>query len=384
MAADPHRERDLAFAADRCRGLNRSQPWLLMEHSTSAVNWQGRNRAKGPGELIRNSLAHVARGSDGAMFFQWRQSASGAEQFHSGMVPHAGADTEVFRSVVELGGILRSLGEVAGSLVEPAQVAMVVSDVSGWAWSSGQKPVNGVPLGPVARQLHDALLARGILADVVPPSASLESYRLVIVPALYLVDDDTVARITAAAEAGATVLVTRLSGIVDADNRVRLGGYPGAFRELLGVRVQEFVPLQEGETVTLGDGSVAVDWTESLEVTTAEAHVPYAGSWLTGRAAITRRAIGAGSAWYWSAGIDDVDSLLGEVLADAGVTATVPVVAGVEAVRRTGDETSWLFLLNHSEEPTAITALGFDLISGAEVVGEIVLAGGGVAVIRER
>ena len=65
-------------------------PWLLLEHSTSGVNWQPRNPAKAPGQMARNSLAHVARGSDGAMFFQWRQSRRGAEKFHSAMLPHGG------------------------------------------------------------------------------------------------------------------------------------------------------------------------------------------------------------------------------------------------------------------------------------------------------
>src|SRR5215208_2067648 len=61
---------DLALSGDLTRGLAGGEPWLLMEHSTSAVNWQARNLAKRPGEMRRNSLAHVARGSDGAMFFQ--------------------------------------------------------------------------------------------------------------------------------------------------------------------------------------------------------------------------------------------------------------------------------------------------------------------------
>ena len=41
------------------------------------MNWQPRNLAKGPGELRRNSLAHVARGADALMFFQWRASRFG-------------------------------------------------------------------------------------------------------------------------------------------------------------------------------------------------------------------------------------------------------------------------------------------------------------------
>lgn len=35
--------------------------------STSAVNRQSRNLAKAPGQLIRDSLSHVARGSEGAL-----------------------------------------------------------------------------------------------------------------------------------------------------------------------------------------------------------------------------------------------------------------------------------------------------------------------------
>jgi len=50
---DPANEIDLAFAADLARSLGGGRPWLLMEHSTSAVNWQPRNVAKSPGRLRR-------------------------------------------------------------------------------------------------------------------------------------------------------------------------------------------------------------------------------------------------------------------------------------------------------------------------------------------
>ena len=67
--------------------------WLLMESATSAVNWQPVNVAKRPGELLVDSLRHVARGADGVGFFQWRASRAGGEKFHSALVPHAGPDS---------------------------------------------------------------------------------------------------------------------------------------------------------------------------------------------------------------------------------------------------------------------------------------------------
>ncbi len=78
-----------------------------------------------------------------------------------------------------------------------------------------------------------------------------------MVPTLYLVSDAAAASVAAAAARGATVVVTYWSGIVDEDDHIRLGGYPGAFRDLLGVRVEEFLPLRQGESVSLDDGTRA-------------------------------------------------------------------------------------------------------------------------------
>ena len=99
----PQDRDELSFSANLTGGIAGGRPWFLMEHSTSAVNWQPVNVAKRPGELARDSLLHVAHGADAVCFFQWRQSAAGAEKYHSAMVPHAGADSEVFRAVADLG-----------------------------------------------------------------------------------------------------------------------------------------------------------------------------------------------------------------------------------------------------------------------------------------
>lgn len=60
------------------------------------------------------------------------------------------------------------------------------------------------------------------------------------------------------------------SGLVDAAGQVRLGGYPGALRDLLGIRVEEFFPLDDGETVPLSSGAPGRTWTELMTVSRAE------------------------------------------------------------------------------------------------------------------
>jgi beta-galactosidase len=386
IVADELPEEELAFGADRVRGLYPSRPWLLMEHSTGAVNWQPRNRAKAPGEMMRNSLGHVARGADGALFFQWRASTAGAEQFHSAMVPHAGTRARIWREVVQLGAAMRALAPVRGSLVQRPDVAILYDDEAGWAWASGQKPHHALPYPHAARQWHRALWEAGVVADIVPPTAALDGYRLVIVPALYLSDAATAQRLAAAAEAGATVVVTYLSGIVDRTGRVIGGGYPGAFRELLGVVSEEFFVLLDGERVDLDNGWSASTWTEALHADRADVVARYAAGALAGWPAITRRGVGEGSAWYVSARLepDGARALADLVAAEAGVRPVVPGAGGgLEAVRRSGEHGDFLFLINHTGAERSVASRGRELLTGAAVDGRIAVPPGAVRVVHE-
>ena len=397
-AHDPDRHVELAFSADLTRGIAGGAPWILMEHSTSAVNWQPRNRPKAPGEMLRNSLSHVARGADSVMFFQWRQSKAGAEKFHSAMYPHAGRDTDVWRNTVELGDALKKLAPVRGSRVR-SRAALVFDYEAWWASELDSHPTHALRYTEQAMAYYRALWRRGVSVDVVHPSHDLSGYDLVVVPTLYLVSDEDAANIAAAAGRGATVLVTYFSGIVDVNDQIRLGGYPGAFRELLGVTTEEFYTLQEDETVGLtGSGPLAGTftadlWTEKTHLAGAEAVAVYDDGALAGLPAITRRVVAggegadgrAGSAWYAAARLDDAGTaaLVDALLADAEVHAEAEVPAGVEVVRRHGDDASFLFVINHTDAPAVVKVTGTDLLSGLAVSGELTVAAGGVAVVQE-
>ncbi len=388
ISAEDGSHRELAFSADLTRGTAGGKPWLLMEHSTSAVNWQPRNRAKLPGEMIRNSLAHVARGADAVLFFQWRASRAGAEKFHSGLLPHAGTDTRQWREVVELSQLLDAVEEVAGSVQRNA-AAILFDYEAWWACELDSHPSIDVRYRDRAEDLHRALTSQGVGVDIVHPSADLSAYRLVVVPTLYLVTDATVAAVTAAADGGATVVVTYFSGIVDEHDHIRLGGYPGGFRELLGVRTSEFLPLLEGQRVEvegLGGTTVGADtWTEDLALAGAEAVASYVDGPAAGLPAVTRRQVGAGAAWYVATRLDAVgtDRLVERLVAETGVEQHPGATPLVEVTRRVRDEASWLFVINHGDVEAEVPAHGVDLVGGRVVAGDLRVPAGGVAVVRE-
>lgn len=371
---------ELAFSAAITSGFARHRPWYLMEHSTSAVNWQPINRPKRPGELIRDSLTHVAHGADAVCYFQWRQSVAGAEKFHSAMVPHGGEDTRVFRDVVKLGGILQDLGDVVGSDRARADVAIVFDWESWRASELDSHPTEKLRYRREAFDWWTALTNAGIRVDVVPADTPLDGYRLAIAPVLYSAPTALRESLERYVEGGGHLVTTYFSGIVDENDHIWLGGYPGAFRDLLGVRVEEFRPLWEGEQVALSNGTTGTLWSEPVDVTApdVEVLVRYEGEEELD-AAVTRRPVGSGSAAYVSTrlGVEGIGALLPTLLDGAGVASELPeaIRGSVELVVREGANGRFEFLINRTDDEV-------DLGEGDYLCGSAILPARGVAVRR--
>jgi len=376
-------EADLSLSGDLMRSLA-GGPWWLMEHSPSAVNWQPFNLAKAPGQLVRNSLTHVARGADAVGFFQWRASRAGAEKYHSAMLPHAGRDTKIWREVVSLGADLASISEVAGSKVD-ARVAILHSWDSWWAAELNAHPTMAVDVAGHIRAWHSALWDMNVTTDVVAPDSQLGDYDLVIAPNLYLLTDSQASNVAAFVQGGGTAVVTYFSGIVDSDDHVRLGGYPGMLRELLGVVVEEFFPLAPGETVRLSDSRSGSIWSELGRAAGAEVIAEFAEGPVAGCPAISRNTFGSGSAFYLATHLsgEDLASFARSVVAHAGVQPVAETPMGVEAVRRISPEASYLFLLNHTGQSADVDVEGLELLSGKRVEGKLTIQPGAVGVVRE-
>ncbi|MET9115819.1 beta-galactosidase [Streptomyces longwoodensis] len=387
FSTDPEPYVDLALSGDLVRSLAGGGPWLLMEHSTGAVNWQPVNRAKNPGELRRNALAHVARGADGIAYFQWRAARAGAEQWHSAMLPHAGTDSRIWQDVVRLGTDLAALAEVKGSR-SPADVAVVWDWDARWAVELPSQPSAEVRFLDRVRSWYEPLWRAGVAVDFVRPDADLSAYRLVLAPSLYLVDDAGAANLTAHAARGGTLAVGFHSGMVDASCHVRPGGYPGAFREALGVRTDELFPLLPGETRALTGGGTATLWSERVRLAGARAVTAYADGPLAGVPAVTRHAHGEGTAWYVATHPDA--ATLGELLrgmcAEAGVRPVLDgVPEGVEAVRRRGEDADYLFLIDHGGDGARVRVpeKATELLTATPLPDGLVEIGAGeVAVVR--
>ena len=378
-----------AMTCDLTRSVGGGRPWVLMEQAPNAVNWRSVNVPKAPGQYRALSLQAVARGGDAVLSFQWRASATGAEKFHSGMLPHTGTESRVWREVVRLGTDLGRLAPVAGSPVR-GSAALLLDWESWWALELDSHP-SRLRLIELLREFYRPLFEAGVNADFVHPEGDLSGYRLLLVPALYLVSDAGAENVRRYAAAGGTVAISFFSGIVDPQDRIRLGGYPAPWCDLLGLRVEEFGPLPEGTRIGLDGpgaagtaGAVGRLWQDRIELRGADPLLRYTEGHLAGQAAVTSHSYGHGEAVYLGT-LPDRATLRGVVeraCERAGVEFRTDLPPGVEAVRR-GDH---LFLISHLDRPVELDLGGksLDLLTSAIVGPAVVLGPRGVLVLTTR
>ncbi|WP_172191435.1 beta-galactosidase [Actinomyces faecalis] len=376
---------ELAFSASLTSSIAGHRPWWLMEHSTSAVNWREVNPPKRPGELARDALTHLGHGADAICFFQWRASRVGAEKYHAALLPHAGADSRLFREVEALGASLKGLAELSGSDSVRARAGIVIDYESWWSLTQEFLPHTHLDYRGQLLEWYRALLDLGVRVDVVSSRDELGDYDLLVAPLLHLVPQALRERLEQAVEGGTHLVTTYFSGTADENDHVLLGGYPGALRELLGVQVEELSPLPDDEQVRISGGAsdaVGRTWCEVVDVTDESVAVlrryEEAPGIPGGTPAVTRRQVGAGSATYVSTRLQDeaLGALVRELAESVGLGAELPEAVQGEAIAslRRGKDADYWTLTNRGRKALGdsrdvAASLGGRLLAGPDALG---------------
>ncbi|MFY9713287.1 MAG: beta-galactosidase [Microbacterium sp.] len=392
--ADPRAAVGIALVQDLMRSLGGGRPWMLMEQATSALMWREHNLPKAPQRARRDSLQAVARGADGVAYFQWRASSAGAERFHAAMLPHAGADTDVFRGVCRQGEDLRLLRPVVGSTVD-AEVAIVFDWSSWWASEERGRPTERLDMIEQITRWYDQLWRRGIAVDLVEPGADLDRYRLVLAPQLYITEPDGAAALERAVERGAHLVVGPFSGVADRNSHVLVGRSPVLLRDVMGISGEEWCALPDGNVELMGDWWAPADGAaeasilgERLRTDGAEVLLNYADGDLAGLPAVARNTRGDGVAWHVGAVVSDavLSKILGEAAAAAGVRGAVPELETLPDLLEAVQRGPVLFLLNHGVEEQRIPVRPglVDLLTSEAADRVVIVAPGDVRALIER
>ncbi len=380
----------IAFNHDLMRGLKKGQPFMLMEQTPSQTNWQPYNSLKRPGAMRLLSYQAMAHGADTLLFFQMRRSIGACEKFHGALIEHVGHEhTRVFKECAQLGEELEKLSGIIGSRLK-AKVALLFDWENWWALELSSGPTIQLKYADQVIKYYQALYNWNIPVDIVRPDADLSGYALVIAPVLYIVKPGVTKNLEVFVQNGGTFLTTFMSGIVDENDRVTLGGYPGELKKLLGIWVEEIDALEPGmcNSIKMADESYACTMLcDLMEAQSAEILAVYEKDFYAGRPALTRNTFGKGRAYYLATDAEDrfISDLLKALCDECGLAPVFGSPSGVEITQRFKDNKVFTFVLNHHSEQVMVDLKGNsfkELITVKKVNGFLELPARGVAILE--
>jgi beta-galactosidase len=372
----------VGFIDDLYRSL-KQQPFLLMESTPSGVNWHKVNKAKRPGMHLLSSMQMVAHGSDSVMYFQWRKSRGSSEKFHGAVVDHDNSsDNRVFQEVAKVGQTLEKLSEVVGTN-RPADVAILYDWESNWALDDAQGFGLETKRYPQTLQQHyRPFWEQDIPVDVITKEHSFASYKLLVVPMLYLVSEETIARLKEYVANGGRLVTTYISGLVNEHDLTYMGGWHRDLQDVFGLKPLEtdtYYPNDKNGVNFRGQSYLLKDYATVLELNGAEAEGLYEEDFYAGTPAVTSHIYEQGKAYYIGGRLEDdfQREFYGELISELNLKPVVSVKhnRGVSVQVRQAPDCDYVFVMNFTEEQQMVSfeAPVNDLVTGEELSGELLL-----------
>lgn len=378
-------------AHDLVRGFTRRNFWL-METQPGNVNWKPLNNVLNKGETRAMAWHAVGHGADAVLYWQWRCPLNGQEQYHGTLLDTSGQPRLFYPEAQQLANDFLSTSDlIAGTKLE-ADVALLNCYDSRWSiqWQPHHKDFDYVEH---FLNYYRPLAAQNISMDIISADESLDGYKLVIAPALLILNDQRVAHLKAFVENGGHLVLTLRSGMKDEYNALFPTRQPGALGELSGVEVEEYYALMTPIPV-IGDdwkGTSRI-WAERLLVRDKErteilATYGRSNGWLDGKPAITRHRYGKGVVTFVGAYLDNVSqkSLLQQITCEAAIQPVMWTPPGVEACRRVntnnGEEVIILINYNRSKQLVELPWSAHEHLKNRAIGTELSLAPYGVAIV---
>lgn len=387
--------KDCAMTHDMMRSLQK-KPFLLMECTPNATNWQGVSKLKKPGMHQLSVIEAVAHGADSGQYFQLRQSRGSCEKFHSAVISNTGTEnTRTFREVTDIGAVLEQLSDRVYGSGTPAETAILFDTENKWALDKCQGPRNiGLDYFGNIRRNYSYFWKNGINVDIIDSTFDLSGYKLVIAPMLYLFRDGIQEKLRRFVRNGGTLVTTCFTGVVNDTDLSFLGeATEDKLSDVLGLWVEEVDSLYDCEsnrTTWNGKSYSLKELCEICHPTTCETLAVYETDFYAGKPVLTKNQFGKGVAYHVSASADTdfFHALYAKLAAACDLTYAIrtAVPDGISLTWRQSDTEKLIFVQNFGDSAAAVQLDQpyENVLSGETVSGSLNIEKYGFAVLAKQ
>jgi beta-galactosidase len=346
---------------DLTRGFKRSNFWVI-ETQPGAVNWAAVNNFLNRGEARAMAWQAIAHGADDVNYWQWRSALNGQEELHGVLVGPDGTPVPFYDEVNQTAREFAKVESAFRDTTPVSEVALLYSYDSHWALQF-QKHTEKYDDNVLLKSYYRSLRPLSQSVDVVSAYAPLESYKLVVAPALNVLPKDLADHLLEYVRNGGHLVLGPRSGMKDEFNALLPQRQPGFLIDALGARVEQYYALEKDFPVsgTWGGGTASI-WAEQLKARTSDDEVllkyDKSNGWLDDQPAVITRAYGKGRITYIGAILDDklMAAAADWMIHKSAVTPVFgPVPDGVEASRRMGGGKQVFVLINYAQENRWVT-----------------------------
>lgn len=345
-----------AFLYDLMRSL-KHQPFMLMESTPAQVNWQPYSPLKRPGQMAATELQAVAHGADTVQFFQLKQAIGGSEKFHSAVISHSQrTDTRVFKEVTELGEKLEKTGSTILGSKTKAKVGIVFDWNNFWSYEYIDGITQDLDYVESILDYYKQFYKRNIPTDIISVDDDFSQYDLVVAPVLYMIKSGLAEKIDQYVKRGGNFVASYLSGIVNENDSVYLGGYPGPLKDVLGIWVEESDAVIPGQkiTVSLDSNNYQANLIcDLLHLEGAHALGNYNSEFYKETPAVSENKWGKGTSWYIGTQLDEagLSKIFDHLISIVNIKSLVETKTDLEITKRvTKSGKELYFVLNMSND----------------------------------
>lgn len=350
-------------AHDLTRGFKGKNFWV-METQPGFVNWASVNNSLDKGEVRAMAWHAIGHGADTVSYWQWRSALNGQEEYHGTLLGADGTPVPLYAEIQQIGKEFEKAGPDLAGTSPKSEVAILHSYNSRWAINWQRHNHEYDPVKEIV-SYYRPLRAIAQSVDVVPPTAPLSQYKLVVAPGLNVLSDAAAENLIAYVRGGGHLVLGQRSAMKNEDNGLQTERQPGPLAELLGGRVEQYYALENPVPIEgkWGPGQDKL-WAELLSAKNKDKDVEilerYGSSngWLDGQSAAITRQVGKGRITYIGAWLeDDVLKSAAKWMTDvSGVKPAMgPVPDSVEVYPRYGDTRTVYILVNLSRARQTIS-----------------------------
>ena len=348
-------------AHDLTRGFKGKNFWV-METQPGFVNWAGVNNSLDKGEVRAMAWHAIGHGADTVSYWQWRSALNGQEEYHGTLVGADGTPVPLYAEIQQIGKEFQKAGPYLAGTSPKSEVAILHSYDSRWAIDWQRHNHEYDPVKEIV-SYYRPLRAIAQSVDVVPPTAALSQYKLVVAPGLNVLSDATAKNLIAYVRGGGHLVLGQRSAMKNEDNGLQTERQPGPLAELLGGRVEQYYALENPVPI---EGKWGTEqgklWAELLSAKDKDVDIleryGKSNGWLDGQPAVITRQLGKGRITYIGAWLDgDALKSAAKWMTDvSGVKPAMgPVPDGVEVYPRYGDTHAVYILVNLSKAKQTIS-----------------------------